>query len=158
MPVALEGGVNTDQDEFNAAINPQGDLLIFGSVRKGGPGGGDLYFSRRNADDAWSEAHLLGIEINTERLDFSPFFDPSGDVLWFTSTRIGDRDNFEGGLKTIRKTSRTAGNGQGDLYRIRIHFDDLENRYGVGSLTRARKARFDLLRILDILEPCLNPS
>ncbi|PCJ51710.1 MAG: hypothetical protein COA70_13755 [Planctomycetota bacterium] len=126
MPVALEGGVNTDQDEFNAAINPQGDLLIFGSVRKDGPGGGDLYFSRRNADDAWSEAHLLGIEINTERLDFSPFFDPSGDVLWFTSTRIGDHDTFEGGLKTIRKTSRTAGNGQGDLYRIRVYFDDIE--------------------------------
>jgi len=125
-PTVLVGGVNTDQNEFNAAIHPDGNLLIFGSVREDGPGGGDLYFSRRNSDDTWGEAALLSMEINSERLDFSPFFDPSGDVLWFTSTRLGEHDTFDGGLRDIRKTYRGAGNGQGDLYRIRMYFDDIE--------------------------------
>lgn len=119
-PAPLHGGVNSDQDEFNAAINPAGNRIVFGSVREDGPGGGDLYLSRRDANGVWEAAELLGPEINTERLDFSPFFDPNGEVLWFTSTRLGPKSTFEGGLRDIRKTSRAAGNGQGDLYRVRL--------------------------------------
>lgn len=118
-PTPLQGGVNTDYDEFNAAVNPAGSLILFGSAREDGPGGGDLYVSRRNSDGTWAEAKLLGPQFNTARLDFSPFFDPNEKDVWFTSTRLGSKDTFQGGLKEIRRTSRAAGNGQGDLYRVR---------------------------------------
>lgn len=112
----VEGGVNTEGDEFNAAINPCGNHLVFGSAREGGPGGGDLYFSRLKPNGSWGQASLLA-GVNTPQLDFCPFFDPSGTHLWFSSTRVNPLLS-PAPWQEQRRRWQQAGNGFGDLYRI----------------------------------------
>lgn len=123
-PQALGAGVNTAGDEFNAAVDASGTLLCFGSVRDDGPGGGDLFLSRREGEGPWQTATLLGADVNTEQLDFCPFFDPDMDVLWFTSTRPSNVESSLN-LSDLKEAWGGPGNGSGDLYRI-----DLETLLG----------------------------
>ncbi len=47
--------------EFNPAIGPDGDLLVFTSIgRIGGAGLGDLFFARRT-DGEWAPAQPLSV-------------------------------------------------------------------------------------------------
>ena len=120
----LDGGVNLAADEFNAAVNAEGTVLVFGSVRDDGPGGGDLYFSRRAAGEPWPAASLLA-GVNTPGLDFCPFFDPQGTHLWFTSTRR-DLEQEPGSWSEQRQRWVQSGNGFGDLFRIPLPLQEAE--------------------------------
>ena len=119
-PVALGPGVNTAGGEFNAAIDPTGNYLIFGAAREDGPGGGDLYLSKRGETGNWQEGVLLGSEINTERLDFCPFFFGEEGEIWFTSQRFVGAPSANAGLRALRKVWQQPGNGLGDLYRVKL--------------------------------------
>jgi len=120
----VEGGVNLATDEFNAAVDADGTALVFGSVREDGPGGGDLYFSLREADGTWSEASLLA-GVNTSALDFCPFFDPHGDHLWFSSTRM-PLDQGPGSWREQRRRWQQPGNGFGDLFRVPLPLQEAD--------------------------------
>ncbi len=120
----LEGGVNLRTDEFNAAVNADGTVLVFGSVREDGPGGGDLYFSLHEEDGSWSDASLLA-GVNTPALDFCPSFDPDGAYLWFTSTRTETSQN-QGNWSEQRQRWRQPGNGFGDLFRILLPLQEAD--------------------------------
>jgi hypothetical protein len=119
-PTPLGSGVNTAGGEFNAAIDPTGNHLIFGAARADGPGGGDLYISHQDATGNWSPATLLGGEINTDKLDFCPFFYGSEGEIWFTSRRANSPIAPYAGLRLLRGNWNAPGNGYGDLYRVKI--------------------------------------
>jgi len=112
----LPGLVNQSGDEFNAAVNPAGNRLVFGAVREEGPGGGDLYWSTRQADGSWGAASLLP-GVNSPQLDFCPFFDPREEVLWFTSRRP-QLATPALDWSSAREQWSAPGNGLGDLYRM----------------------------------------
>ncbi|MGB0953581.1 MAG: TolB family protein [Planctomycetota bacterium] len=120
-PILMPGAINTETDEFNGAVHPDGTLFAFGSARPDGVGGGDLYFSRLLEDGTWSAGVLGGEAFNTTKLDFCPFFQPGTDVLWFTSTRGDlDRDILRSdSLSGMQKRWRNQGFGGQDLYNIR---------------------------------------
>jgi len=87
VPENLGSSINTNENETDACISPEGDYLVFTSTRKGGFGSGDLYVSFRTKDGEWTRAANLGDTINTEHLEFCPSVSPDGKYLFFTSNR-----------------------------------------------------------------------
>lgn len=85
-------GVNTplspDADDpaatwdFNPEISPDGQVLLFTSLRPGGHGAGDLYVSFLR-DGAWTEPRNLGPPVNTEADEYHPTISRDGRTLHF---------------------------------------------------------------------------
>jgi len=113
----LGPGVNSEGPEFNALVQPDGKWILFGSVRKGDQGGGDLYFSRRRTDGSWGRAVALPAPLNSKALDFCPSLSPDGRFLFFSSRR-----ETPGPLPTafdaLSRALLSAGNGQSDVYWV----------------------------------------
>jgi len=87
VPENLGASINTDENETDACISPDGDYLVFTSTREGGFGSGDLYVSFRTDDGGWTRAVNLGEIVNTEHLEFCPSISRDGKYLFFTSNR-----------------------------------------------------------------------
>jgi Tol biopolymer transport system component len=86
-PENLGASINTEENETDACISPDGDYLVFTSTREGGFGSGDLYVSFRTDDGGWTQAENLGDAVNTEHLEFCPSVSRDGRYLFFTSNR-----------------------------------------------------------------------
>jgi len=82
---ALPEAINSATYEFNAFISADEQFLLFSSYgRPDDHGGGDLYVSvKRNGQ--WQPASNLGPEINSNKLDYCPFYDEQNGVLYWTS-------------------------------------------------------------------------
>ncbi len=86
---ALEGRINTEQNEGAQNISQDGKWLIFtGCNLPGGFGECDLYISLRTRD-GWSEPQNLGRAINTEFWESAPSLSPDKRDLYFASRRPG---------------------------------------------------------------------
>ena len=86
-PENLGASINTEENETDACISPDGDYLVFTSSRTGGFGSGDLYVSFRTDEGGWTQAVNLGDAVNTEHLEFCPSVSRDGKYLFFTSNR-----------------------------------------------------------------------
>lgn len=99
------GIASTRYSDIRLTISPDGrTALWFSRDRPGGPGGYDIWMSRRSsaADGAaWSEA--TSVPVNSAARDFDPAFSADGRFVYFSSDRAG-------------------GMGGDDLYRA--SFDD----------------------------------
>lgn len=79
--------VSTAASEIKIAFNPDGTIMLWGAIgREGGPGGLDLFESRRTGD-AWSATQP--VTFNSAQNDFDPFFAPDGRGVYFFSNRPG---------------------------------------------------------------------
>lgn len=86
-PENLDSSINTEENETDACISPDGDYLVFTSTRESGFGSGDLYVSFRTEEGGWTRAVNLGETVNTEHLEFCPSVSPDGKYVFFTSNR-----------------------------------------------------------------------
>jgi hypothetical protein len=73
--------------EFNPEISPDGNTVLFASLRPGGYGHGDLHFSQR-VGTGWSEPVNLGPAVNTEHDEFHPTLSRDGQWLYFARTIV----------------------------------------------------------------------
>ena len=81
--------LNTAIWEFNPAVDPAGDRLVFTSInRDGGSGLGDLFVSEA-AGGTWGEARPLAL--NTAADEYHASLSPDGRTLYFVR-RQGDGD------------------------------------------------------------------
>ncbi len=87
--------VSTRDDELRASVSPDGQWIVWGSDRAGGPGGGDLWQARRQ-DNRWVDPQPL--PFNTPALEAEPAFSTDGRWLYFAS----DRDGGAGGRDLYR--------------------------------------------------------
>lgn len=93
----IEGFLNSNQWESQAAISCDGSELYFASNREGGVGGTDIWFSKRLSNGSWSDPVNLGKPINTPEDEEAPFISNDGNALYFSSTGhlgMGDQDLF----------------------------------------------------------------
>ncbi len=84
-PSALGAAVNSDRYEADPLVSRDGRTLVFGSIRPGGLGQGDLYVSRADDDGEWGEAQPLGPSVNTEGHELCPQFTRDGRFFIYTS-------------------------------------------------------------------------
>ncbi|MFO8002113.1 MAG: hypothetical protein R6U46_12785 [Marinilabilia sp.] len=115
----LDSTVNTaERQESFPAISPDGNLLVFSSVRRQGYGNGDLYVSFRE-EDGWSKAENLGRSLNSSANDCCPSFTPDGRLVLFTSYRKSEMpDDLD--YSEIKKWVLGPGNGQGDIWYFNV--------------------------------------
>lgn len=74
-PVNLGTPINSTAGDGGPGFSNDGLLLFFHSGRPGGPGGNDIYLSRRtnpNDDFAWGPPVVLGTDVNTAEIENAP--------------------------------------------------------------------------------------
>lgn len=101
-PVPLNAFINNPKyRESTACLSADGKMLFFASNRPGGKGGLDIYVSKLGANGDWGRPTNLGSAINTRQDEDSPFPDPDGVTLYFSSNGhpgLGDNDIFKAHL------------------------------------------------------------
>jgi hypothetical protein len=117
-PINLGPNINTRSDDFAPNFSNDERLLFFHSVRPGGCGMSDLYFSRRDKFDDFGWEPALNLDffgrdpnaplvciVNSAFNDGGPdyFQDDTGRTdLYFTSTRPGGLGDFDIYATTLR--------------------------------------------------------
>ncbi len=117
-PVSLPETINSEGYEYNSYIAHDESFLIFGGYnRKNGLGSGDLYISYKDQEGKWSVAQNL-IKINSDKMDYCPFYDTKTQTLYFTSKRNSIRDNFaqSKNLKQLLELMNSYENGLSRIY------------------------------------------
>ena len=110
----LEGLLNSANWESQVSVSCDGSTLYFASIRPGGVGGSDLWYSKKRADGTWSAPINLGININTEMDEESPFITNDGKTLYFSSNGhlgLGDQDIFVSWLEPDGRWSKPRNMG-----------------------------------------------
>ena len=81
------GVVSSEHSEIRLAASPDGTTLLWGSTdRKGGPGGWDIWMSRRSGE-SWSAP--VAVSFDSEANDFDPAYSADGKWVYFFSNRPG---------------------------------------------------------------------
>ena len=101
--VFAPGVASTPASEVRLTLSPDGrTALWFSRNRPGGPGGYDIWMSRRTADGDWAPA--MPAPFNSPGRDFDPAFSADGRHVYFCSDRPG-------------------GLGGDDIYRVAVMND-----------------------------------
>src|SRR5262245_1046257 len=104
------GIVSSEFGEIRLAASPDGTMLLWGSTdRPGGPGGWNLWMSRRT-EASWSKPEPA--PFNSDANDFDPAFSSDGRWVYFFSNRPGGA-----GGDDIYRVAVTAG-GFGPAQRL----------------------------------------
>jgi len=90
--------LNTDGIEMGACLSPNGNTIYFASDRRGGRGGLDIYYSKKDASGQWIAAENIGDMINTEFDENFPSLSADGKKMYFASKGhrgMGEYDLYE---------------------------------------------------------------
>ena len=88
-PTKLPSNINTSYREESVQIHPDGKTLYFSSNGHPGMGGLDIFMTRKQEDNKWSDPINLGYPINTFVDENSILVSPKGDLAYFSSNREG---------------------------------------------------------------------
>ncbi len=77
--------INTEKDENSPFLHHDGHTLFFSSNGHMGMGGQDIFRSRKNSDNEWSEPQNLGWPINTEKDEIGLVVTARGDKAYFAT-------------------------------------------------------------------------
>jgi flagellar motor protein MotB len=77
--------INTIYWESHGFITPDGKTLYFASNRPGGEGELDIWVSEKAENGSWKSPVNCGNVINTPYNENTPFFDPTTNILYFSS-------------------------------------------------------------------------
>ena len=83
--------------ESQPSFSKDGDVIFFASDRPGGHGGTDIWYTMKLIDGSWSEPMNCGDTINTECDELTPFIQPDGKKLFYSSNghvTVGGYDIF----------------------------------------------------------------
>ncbi|MFW5755932.1 MAG: TolB family protein [Tangfeifania sp.] len=120
-PFLLSDSINSPLYEFNAWISPDENVLIYTVYNApDGLGGGDLYISRKNEKGRFEKRESLGPVINSDKLDYSPFYDSNNNTLYFTSSRNETPGTKVETLEEFRELNDRYANGQSRIYKVKI--------------------------------------
>jgi len=89
--------LNSRKWESHATITADGQRIYFTSLRKGGQGGLDIWYSDRDEEGEWQKPVNAGSEINTPFHEEMPYIIRNGNAMYFSSeshTNVGGFDVF----------------------------------------------------------------
>ncbi len=121
-PISLSEAINSEGYEYNSYISSDESFLIFGGYkRKDGLGSGDLYISYKDKEGNWSKAENL-TKINSDKMDYCPFYDSKTQTLYFTSKRnvIKEDTKKTKNLQQLLEVMNSYENGLSRIYSISI--------------------------------------
>lgn len=99
IETAIEGNINTSEDENFPYLMPDGVTLIFGRLSSQGIGGYDLYMSRYNWHrNTYLEPSILGMPFNSPSNDYLLIYDDKQEICLLVS----DRDCSEGQVAVFK--------------------------------------------------------
>ena len=84
-PSNMGAKINSTFWDSQPSLSADGRILFFSSDRRGGLGGNDIWYAKRELDGSWSEAANLGAPINTAKDEISPFLFFNNETLFFAS-------------------------------------------------------------------------
>jgi hypothetical protein len=122
-PVLLNDNINSSGYEFNAFISSDERFLLYTKYNaEGGYGSGDLYIAKKDANGIWQKAENLGAIINSEYMEYCPFYDEKTQILYFTSKRnILESKGFKS-VNEFQEYVNENANGLSKIYQVKIHF------------------------------------
>jgi flagellar motor protein MotB len=94
-PVPLSASVNSQFQEMDMAISPDGKTIYFTSNRPNGLGGFDIYRAKLEKNGEWGEAENLGELVNTKYSEVSPSIGGNGKILYFSSEGHNTMGGFD---------------------------------------------------------------
>jgi hypothetical protein len=112
--------LNTEHDDSNAFVTPDGSILVFGSNRPGGPGALFEFYVSRRGPEGWSAPVKLAVPANGGASVLTPLLSPDRRTFLFASFR-GFADAPIGRRLSVQEMTerfRAPGNGLGDLYEV----------------------------------------
>ncbi len=112
-PVKFGPEINTPYIETSACFSTDTSIIYFSSNKPGGFGGKDIYRIKKLPNGKWSLPMNLGMTINTDKDEDSPFLHPDGTTLYFSSkghNTMGEYDVFKTVLNTETNTFSTLEN------------------------------------------------
>lgn len=92
-PVHLDAPVNSAANEYYPTVSDKG-TLVFGSSRKGGKGGADIYRAEL-VNGRYTHIENLGDSINTPENEYEAFIAPDEQYLIFMATHPNGLDNAD---------------------------------------------------------------
>jgi hypothetical protein len=126
-PMALKGGVNSQDWEGSATFSADMHTIYFASERPGGYGGRDIWMATLINDSVWGNVKNLGPKINTQYNEDGPFLHPNGVTLLFSSeghNSMGGYDIFQTELTPVDSTFSMASDPVNIGYPINTPGDD----------------------------------
>ncbi len=125
QPQLLDSAINSDGYEFNAFISQNEDFLIFTKFNnEGGLGSGDLYISRRDSNNKWTQSENLGPAINTRLMEYCPYYDQENSILYFTSRRKNFEPKKFATFAELQQYMMDGENGLSKIYKMHIKLHD----------------------------------
>jgi outer membrane protein OmpA-like peptidoglycan-associated protein len=94
-PQSFGKSINTDYWEACGNFSPDGNYFFFVSNKKGGFGGTDIYWSKKNSDGTWGASVNMGKDINTPEDEFSPYLHADGKTFYFSSQAHSSMGGFD---------------------------------------------------------------
>ena len=120
-PIALTDNINSTGYEFNSYISSDESFIIYTAYgREDDLGRGDLYISYKNHRGEWTPAQHLGDGINSNQLDYCPFYFAPTQTLYFTSERsqLGNTQERIIDIQELLKVLYSPENGKGSIYKV----------------------------------------
>jgi Tol biopolymer transport system component len=105
-PVIMGKNINTEWDEWDPCISPDGNILLFCSKKPTGMGVDDLYVSFKDKKGQWSDAINLGDKVNSARSENRPFITADEKYLFFSSDADGNRDIYWISMDHVRNLKK----------------------------------------------------
>ena len=94
-PVSLGLSVNSSGWEAQPSLSADGNELYFVSDRKGGLGGYDIWYSRKDSTGAWTKATNVGLPVNTKFDEIAPYIHVNNQNLYFASNGLPGFGGFD---------------------------------------------------------------
>jgi hypothetical protein len=95
QPAKKVKALNTRKWESHASITADGKRMYFTSMRKGGIGGLDIWYSDRDDEGKWQKPVNMGSTINTEFHEEMPYVIRNGNAIYFSSEGHVNNGGFD---------------------------------------------------------------
>ncbi len=94
-PKGISGKILSKDQETTITFSPDGTEMFFVSNQNGTIGGKDIFYSKLNVKDKWSEPVNMGAAINTIYDEEGVFWHPKEDKVYFSSQGHNSMGEFD---------------------------------------------------------------